>query len=83
MENDTLLDLVTKAQQGDRDALYQVLHRFSPLIKKHSRMAPPSDQEDLEQSIHEKLTEKILSYDLSRIPSFTDFISSLDRDAMK
>lgn len=83
MENDTLLDLVIKAQQGDRDALYQILHQFAPLIKKHSRMASPSDQEDLEQSIHEKLTEKILSYDLSRIPSFTDFISSLDRDETK
>lgn len=83
MENETLLELVTKAQSGDRDALYQILYKFAPLVKKHSRMVGPSDQEDLEQSIHEKLTEKILSYDRSHIPNLTEFISMLEREEQK
>jgi len=80
MENNTLLELVAKAQSGDRDALYQILNQFAPLVKKHSRSVGRSDREDLEQSIHEKLTEKILAYDRSRIPTLTEFIHTLEQE---
>ncbi|MBP2000747.1 DNA-directed RNA polymerase specialized sigma subunit [Paenibacillus shirakamiensis] len=82
MTDHMLLHWMKLAQQGDKEALYKILHQFSPLIKKHSRSVRRSDQEDLEQSIHEKLTEKILAYDIHRVPNFSEFMQSVEKDSL-
>jgi hypothetical protein len=32
-----LKELITMAKSGNQDAMYQLVHRFTPIIKKYSR----------------------------------------------
>ncbi|MFD3260763.1 helix-turn-helix domain-containing protein [Paenibacillus lentus] len=70
-----LFDLVYHAQNGDREALYQIIVAFTPAITGARQKVKYDRQEDLEQSIIEIVIKKILSYDLDQVPDFSKFSS--------
>ncbi|WP_051775305.1 helix-turn-helix domain-containing protein [Paenibacillus tyrfis] len=61
----TLFKLVKKAQGGDQSALWTIIKRFYPAIKKLRRKTNIQDQDDLEQEIIEKMIRAILTFDLN------------------
>lgn len=79
MDDVDLYKLVGQAQLGDVQALNKIIDMYDPVIKKAKRKMNRQEQDDLEQSIIETITYKILTYDLSRTPSFTDFFALLEK----
>lgn len=77
MENE-LFDLVAKAQNGDKDALSQVISLFSPAIRSARSHTKQDLQDDLEQTIVETVIKKIMSYDLDQTPDFSAFCRQLN-----
>ncbi len=61
----SLFKLAKKAQGGDQSALWTVIKRFYPAIKKLRRKTNIQDQDDLEQEIVEKMIRAILTFDLN------------------
>ncbi len=52
-KKDDLQDLFLQAEQGDQEALYEILKRFEPLVVAESRINGLAD-EDVAQEIREK-----------------------------
>ncbi|MBU5442747.1 helix-turn-helix domain-containing protein [Paenibacillus sp. MSJ-34] len=77
MRKNDLFELVHLAQNGNRDALYEVISIFLPAIRSASYKVKYDRQEDLMQHILEVVIKKILSYDMSRIPNFSEFCENL------
>ncbi|GIP11219.1 helix-turn-helix domain-containing protein [Paenibacillus macerans] len=82
MEND-LFDLVARAQNGDKDALTRIIVRFLPAIRAYRYKAKADRQDDLEQYIIETLIKRIMTYDLTNSPDFTDFCRKQVEDEHK
>ncbi|WDZ63743.1 helix-turn-helix domain-containing protein [Paenibacillus polymyxa] len=72
MENE-LFDLVSLAQNGDKEALAMVISFFLPNIRQARSKVKPDSKDDIEQSIVEILIKKVLTYDLKNVPDFTNF----------
>ncbi|GAB6989096.1 helix-turn-helix domain-containing protein [Paenibacillus pini] len=72
MKNE-LYDLVLRAQNGDNDALQEILTIISPKIRFARTQIKPDRQDDLEQNILETLIRKIMTYDLNQTPDFSAF----------
>lgn len=70
-------DSVLRAQNGDMEAVTDILANFTPAIRLARHKTKPDLQDDMKQIIVEKLTEKILTYDLSSTPSFSTFCHNL------
>ncbi|WP_145949598.1 helix-turn-helix domain-containing protein [Paenibacillus sp. Y412MC10] len=80
MEDLELFDLVSRAQNGDNDAVYQLINILQPAIKSSRYKIKQHDrQDDLEQSIVEILIKKIMSYDLNQAPDFSTFCRQLEQ----
>jgi DNA-directed RNA polymerase specialized sigma subunit len=77
MENE-LFDLVQKAQNGDVEALFQIISTFMPTIRSARKNMKRDRQDDLEQSIIETIIKKVLSYDISETPNFSAFCRKLN-----
>lgn len=72
MKNE-LFDLVSLAQQGDKEALHEIIRSFLPAIRSARRKIKHDRQEDLEQNIIEIMIKKIMSFDLGNTLDFTGF----------
>ncbi|MBE3650933.1 helix-turn-helix domain-containing protein [Paenibacillus polymyxa] len=72
MENE-LFDLVSLAQNGDKEALAMVISYFLPNLRHARSKVKPDSKDDLEQSIVEVIIKKVLTYDLANVPDFTKF----------
>lgn len=72
-----LFDLVQRAQQGDNQAMYEIISSIMPAIRSASAKTKADRQDDLEQDIVETLIKKIKTYDLSHTPDFTEFCNRL------
>jgi DNA-directed RNA polymerase specialized sigma subunit len=76
MENN-LFDLVLLAQKGDTEALHEIIITVLPAIRSARSKIKPDRQDDLEQNIVETIMKKIMSYDLTKAPDFSDFSRQL------
>ncbi|MFD1957534.1 helix-turn-helix domain-containing protein [Paenibacillus thailandensis] len=76
MEND-LFDLVQKAQSGDRAALQEIISMFMPAVRSAKYKIKSDRRDDLEQSIVETMIKKIMAYDLTSTPDFSEFCKQL------
>ncbi|RUS46740.1 helix-turn-helix domain-containing protein [Cohnella sp. AR92] len=76
MEND-LYELVQKAQDGDKEAMQSILSMFMPVIRSAKYKMKQDRQDDLEQSIIERIINKVQGYDMSKNPDFTSFCRNL------
>ncbi|WP_199925529.1 helix-turn-helix domain-containing protein [Paenibacillus bouchesdurhonensis] len=76
---DELFDLVIQAQNGDREAVYEVIKIILPAIKSVRNKIEHNNRDDLEQEIMATLIKKILSYDLTQIPDFSTFFIVLQK----
>ena len=74
--NDDLFDLVKMAQDGDREALNEIIKIFSPAIRSARKKTSWDKRDDLEQTILETIIIKIKSYNLSEVPNFSTFCKS-------
>ncbi|MCP3775923.1 helix-turn-helix domain-containing protein [Paenibacillus sp. MZ04-78.2] len=72
-----MFDLVNRAQQGDNEALYEVIAVFLPAIRSARQKIKRDRRDDLEQILVETMINKILSYDLSQTPDFSAFCRQL------
>lgn len=73
-----LFDQVLRAQQGDKEALYEIIRSFLPAIRSARRKIKGDRQEDLEQNIIEIIIKKIMSFDLVNTLDFTGFCQQLN-----
>jgi DNA-directed RNA polymerase specialized sigma subunit len=79
MENE-MFDLVSLAQNGDKEALAMVISFFLPNLR-HARSKTKLDsKDDIEQSIVEILIKKVLTYDLRNNPDFTRFCRQFEEN---
>lgn len=76
---DELFDLVLQAQNGDREAVYEVIKIILPAIKSARNKIEHNNRDDLEQEIMVTLIKKILSYDLTQVPDFSTFFIALQK----
>ncbi|WP_178025002.1 helix-turn-helix domain-containing protein [uncultured Paenibacillus sp.] len=76
MKNE-LFDLVIRAQNGDREAVNEIIKIFTPAIQKACHKTNPNEQDDVGQQIVEIMIKKIMSYDLTQIPDFYEFCREL------
>lgn len=81
MRKSELYDLVSKAQAGDEEAMYQIITVFLPSIRSVRSKAKRDRQEDMEQNIIEMLIKKVSAYDLSQTPDFSTFCRNLIQTA--
>ncbi|MGW8444244.1 hypothetical protein ACWGXJ_25365 [Paenibacillus sp. S33] len=72
MENE-LFDLVSLAQNGDKEVLAMVISFFLLNLRQARSKVKPDSKDDLEQSIIEILIKKVLTYDLKNVRDFTNF----------
>ncbi|OMF30750.1 hypothetical protein BK133_16550 [Paenibacillus sp. FSL H8-0548] len=77
MENE-LFDLVQRAQNGDNEAMHEIISFFMPAIKSARYKMKADRQDDLEQNIVETIMHKIITYDLTQTPDFSAFIRQLN-----
>lgn len=77
---DELYDLVLQAQNGDRDAVYEVIKIILPAIKSARNKIDHNNRDDLEQEIMVTIIKKIMSYDLTQVPDFSTFFYSSTRN---
>ncbi|MFF2912416.1 helix-turn-helix domain-containing protein [Paenibacillus sp. NPDC057934] len=72
-----LFDLVLQVQNGDSDAMQQIISCFKPIIRSARSKFKLDRQDDLEQNIIETIMGKILTYDINKTPGFTEFCCQL------
>lgn len=77
MENE-LFDLAQKAQNGDKDALQEIISMFMPAIRCARYKLKSDRQDDLEQNIVETIIKKIMTYDLAQTPDFSAFCRQIN-----
>lgn len=73
-----LFDLVLKAQNGDKEAMYRIIDIISPAIRSARNSTKQDLRDDLEQTIVEMIIKKTLSYNVFATPDFSAFCQQLD-----
>jgi DNA-directed RNA polymerase specialized sigma subunit len=76
--NGELLELVRKAQEGDKDALSDIIMKYYPWVRSARKQTTQQDRDDLEQYLLLTLTEVVLKYDLGSIPTFAIFKEQIE-----
>ncbi|MFC5470161.1 helix-turn-helix domain-containing protein [Cohnella suwonensis] len=76
---DELFDLVQRAQNGDSEAMYEIISLLKPAIRSARYKIKTDRQDDLEQNIVEIIMRKIMNYDLALVqsPDFSAFCRQL------
>ncbi|WP_374019833.1 helix-turn-helix domain-containing protein [Paenibacillus thiaminolyticus] len=71
--------LLEKAKNKDKEAMEEIILRFTPTIQKYLYQTSVQERNDLKQEINLKIIEAVYKYDISSIPGFWDFIESIDK----
>ena len=74
---DRLYILLKRSQQGDQNALLDILEQFEPKIKKSLFQTSINNRDDLYQELQLKVIKSILNFDLDSCPSFLDYITHI------
>jgi len=78
MKNE-LFDLVQQAQNGNKDAMYEIITMFRTVIRNARYKLKADLQDDLEQVIVETIIKKVMAYDLTQAPDFSSFCRQLTK----
>ncbi|CAM3036760.1 helix-turn-helix domain-containing protein [Paenibacillus sediminis] len=81
MSEPELFDLVSRAKDGDKEALKEILLLFQPAIQKACRRAKIQERHDLEQHMSEKIIRAIYSYDIDSIPDYSRVVTILSESS--
>jgi hypothetical protein len=82
MRND-LYSLTHRAQNGDEDALNEIITMLGPAIRSARSKVRYNLQDDVEQDLVEIIIKKIKSYDLSHTPDYSSFCHELKKERSK
>lgn len=73
---ESLMELLKKAQQQDREAIETIIFKFNPKIQKSLSQTSVQNRNDLRQEVSLKMIEAINKYNLESVPGFWEFVSS-------
>lgn len=72
-----LYELVKEAQQGDQTAMLSIIYNFYSSIGHAKRKTKLLEQDDLEQTIIEHIISATLSFNLDKLPDFSEFLDEI------
>ncbi|RSL30329.1 hypothetical protein D7Z54_26590 [Salibacterium salarium] len=72
------MDLVLKARDNDKDAMYHILEHFEPFIQKSLKQTSMQEKEDLRQELRLVCLESIYQFRIDRVPGFFTFCEQVE-----
>jgi len=71
---DTLYEMVKKAQNGDQKTLEHLLRLVEPKVTYAASKVPVQEREDVKQELFLHLMEMIQRYDTEKVPTLSEYI---------